>query len=215
MANFALLFSIMCLSFIQLICFQVSAQPTSGFTAVSLSQSNFELQKPYDLSPNDRYSFNNGVHKFWVYSTDKPHTPSSNTRPRSEIRIRGYDYSSGVWQFEGEAYIPSGTTATSVMQVFGGSSRATTVMLRVYSGSITVYRSPVVLSNAYNRWFKVNVIHDVGASNVKVYIDGALRYEGSGAGGSNHYIKFGVYAEEGASNYMECQWRRIRLLKKN
>ncbi|KAE8706916.1 Citrate-binding protein [Hibiscus syriacus] len=213
MANFALLLSILCFSL--LICFQANAQPTSGFTDVALSQSNFQLQKPYDLSPSDRYSFNNGVHRFWVYSTDKPHTPSSNTRPRSEIRIRGYDYSSGVWQFEGEAYIPSGTTATSVMQVFGGSFRATTIMLRVYQGSLTVYRSPVLLSNMYNRWFKVNVIHDVGASNVKVYIDGVLRYEGAGAGGSNHYFKFGVYAEDGASNYMESRWRRIRVLRKN
>ncbi|KAL4366937.1 hypothetical protein GQ457_05G015410 [Hibiscus cannabinus] len=131
MANFTLVFSILCLSYIKLICFlQANAQPTSGFTAVSLSQSNFELQKPYDLSPSDRYSFNNGVHRFWVYSTDKPHTPSSDTRPRSEIRIRGYDYSSGVWQFEGEAYIPSGTTETSIMQVFGGSSRANAPSLR-------------------------------------------------------------------------------------
>ncbi|KAK8486269.1 hypothetical protein V6N12_013840 [Hibiscus sabdariffa] len=144
MANIALLFSILCLSFSQLICFQANAQPTSEFTA-------------------------------------------------------GYDYSSGVWKFEGEAYISSGTTATSVMQVFGGSSCAITIMLRVYDGSITVYRTPVVLSNAYNRWFKVNVIHDVGVSNLKVYIDSALRYEGFGAGGNNHYFKFGVYAEEGAS----------------
>ncbi|KAE8706917.1 putative Citrate-binding protein precursor [Hibiscus syriacus] len=114
-----------------------------------------------------------------------------------------------------EAYIPSGTTATSVMQVFGGSFRATTIILRVYQGSLTVYRSPVLLSNMYNRWFKVNVIHDVGASNVKVYIDGVLRYEGFGAGGSYHYFKFGVYAEDGASNYMESRWRRIRVLRKN
>ncbi|KAH1113840.1 hypothetical protein J1N35_007218 [Gossypium stocksii] len=103
--------------------------------------------------------------------------------------ILGYDYSSGVWQLEGEAYIPSGTDATSVMQVFGGSSRATTIMLRVYSAKLTVYRSPTVLENVYNRWLKVN-IHDVGASNVKVYIDGFQRYQGSGAGGNNHYFKF-------------------------
>ncbi|KAK8486270.1 hypothetical protein V6N12_013841 [Hibiscus sabdariffa] len=102
------------------------------------------------LSSSNRYSFNNGVHRFWLYSTDKPHTPSSQTKPRCEIQIGGYDYSSGVWQFEGEAYIPSGTTATSIMQVFGGSFRATTIMLRVYDDSITVYMSPVVLSNTYN-----------------------------------------------------------------
>ncbi|XP_022773845.1 citrate-binding protein-like [Durio zibethinus] len=212
---FQLLLSLLCLS--QLISFQANAQqdPTSGFTAVSLSQSNFELQKPYDKSPNERYSFNNGEHRLWVFATDKPHTPSSNTKPRTEIRIRGYDYSSGVWQFEGQAYVPSGTTGTSIMQIFGGTSRATTIMLRVYTGSLTVYRNPVVLSNMYNRWFKVNVIHDVGASNVKVYIDGVLRYQGSGDGGSHHYFKFGVYAQNDESNYMESRWRGIRVLRRN
>ncbi|MBA0643581.1 hypothetical protein Goklo_027856 [Gossypium klotzschianum] len=97
------------------------------------------------------------------------------------------------------------------MQVFG----ATTIMLRVYSAKLTVYRSPTVLENVYNRWFKVNVIHDVGASNVKVYIDGVQRYEGSGAGGNNHYFKFGVYAEDGASHRVESRWRQIRVLRKN
>ncbi|OMO55915.1 Concanavalin A-like lectin/glucanases superfamily [Corchorus capsularis] len=189
--------------------------PTSGFTAVPLSQSNFDLHKPYDVAANERYSFIDGVHKMWVYSTDKPFQAGSDTLPRTEIRIRGYDYSSGIWQFEGQAYVPSGTSATSIMQIFGGTSRATTIMLRVYTGSLTVYRSPIILSNMYNRWFKINVIHDVAASNVKVYIDGALKYEGSGSGTSNHYFKFGVYAQEGASNYMESRWRGIRVLRKN
>ncbi|XP_021274551.1 citrate-binding protein-like [Herrania umbratica] len=213
----AVLFSLLCLSLSQLLSFQATAQqnPTSGFTAVPLSQSNFELHKPYDKSPSERYSFSNGEQRLWVFATDKPHTTSSDTKPRTEIRIRGYDYSSGVWQFEGQAYVPSGTTGTSIMQVFGGSSRATTIMLRVYTGSLTVYRSPVILSNMYNRWFKVNVIHDVGASNVKVYIDGVLKYEGSGAGGNNHYFKFGVYAQNDESNYMESRWRGIRVLRRN
>ncbi|XVF61818.1 hypothetical protein PTKIN_Ptkin08bG0161300 [Pterospermum kingtungense] len=214
---FLVLFSLLCLSLGNLISFQATAQqdPTAGFTAVSLSQSNFELQKPYDKSPSERYSFNNGEHRLWVFANDKPHSPSSTTKPRTEIRIRGYDYSSGVWQFEGQAYVPSGTSGTSIMQIFGGSSRATTIMLRVYSGSLTVYRDPVVLPNMYNRWFKVNVIHDVGASNVKVYIDGNLRYQGSGAGGDSHYFKFGVYTQDGASNYMESRWRGIRVLRRN
>ncbi|KAE8663647.1 putative cinnamyl alcohol dehydrogenase 9 [Hibiscus syriacus] len=65
-----------------------NALPTSGFREVSLSQSNFELQRPQDKSPCQRYSFNNGVHRLWVNSTDKPHTPTSNTNPRAEISIR-------------------------------------------------------------------------------------------------------------------------------
>lgn len=64
-----------------------AVDPTQGFTRVPLDNSNFVIQKPYDVSVNQRYSFTNGVHKFWVYSTDKPHTPASDTKPRTEIRI--------------------------------------------------------------------------------------------------------------------------------
>ncbi|KAK6259023.1 hypothetical protein SCA6_013497, partial [Theobroma cacao] len=175
----------------------------------------FELHKPYDMAANERYSFSNGEHRLWVYSTDKPHYQGSTTKPRTEIKIRDYDYSSGVWQFEEYVYVPSGTTGVCIMQIFGGSSRATTMMLRVYGGSFTYYRSPVLLSNVYNKWIRVNVIHDVGASNVKIYLNHQLRYEGAGAGGSSHYFKFGVYAQNDESNYMESRWVGIKVLRKN
>ncbi|OMO83674.1 Concanavalin A-like lectin/glucanases superfamily [Corchorus olitorius] len=210
--------SLICLCLNHLISFQASAQLVNtlqGFTPVPLSESNFELHKPYDVAANQRYSYSNGEHRLWVYSTDKPHYQGSTTKPRTEIKIRGYDYSSGVWQFEGYVYVPSGTTGVCIMQTFGGSSRATTMMLRVYSGAFTYYRSPVLLSNAYNRWIRVNVIHDVGASNVKIYLDQQLRYEGAGAGGTSHYFKFGVYAQNDESNYMESRWLGIKVLRKN
>jgi hypothetical protein len=61
--------------------------PTQGFTPVSLDNSNFVIQKPYDVSVNQRYSCINGVHQFWVYPTDKPFKNDTNTKPRTEIRI--------------------------------------------------------------------------------------------------------------------------------
>ncbi|KAI3813826.1 hypothetical protein L1987_18561 [Smallanthus sonchifolius] len=69
---------------------------TSGFVSQPLNQSNFDLQKPYDVALEQRYSFSNGFHKLWVFKTDKPHSRTSKTLPRTEIRFRGYDYSSGV-----------------------------------------------------------------------------------------------------------------------
>ncbi|OMO55914.1 Concanavalin A-like lectin/glucanases superfamily [Corchorus capsularis] len=185
--------SLTCLCLNHLISFQASAQLVNtlqGFTPVPLSESNFELHRPYDVAANQRYSYSNGEHRLWVYSTDKPH-------------------------YQGYVYVPSGTTGVCIMQTFGGSSRATTMMLRVYSGAFTYYRSPVLLSNAYNRWIRVNVIHDVGASNVKIYLDQQLRYEGAGAGGTSHYFKFGVYAQNDESNYMESRWLGIKVLRKN
>ncbi|CAN6325958.1 unnamed protein product [Urochloa humidicola] len=98
-----------------------AADPTNGFRAVSLSESNFVLQKPYDVPSNARFRFAGGVRQLWVLSSDKPYSPQSSTKPRTEIRMTGYDYSSGVWQFEGYGYVPSGATGVSIMQVFGGS----------------------------------------------------------------------------------------------
>ncbi|XP_020573700.1 uncharacterized protein LOC110020069 [Phalaenopsis equestris] len=65
-----------------------SADPTDGFTSVPLSQANLVLQWPYNAQLNDRYSFVNGVHKAWLYSTDKSFKPGSSTEPRTEIRIK-------------------------------------------------------------------------------------------------------------------------------
>lgn len=61
--------------------------PTVGFTEVSLTESNFVLQRPFDVPSGDRYRFDGGVRQLWVLSSDKPHTRQSNTSPRTEIRM--------------------------------------------------------------------------------------------------------------------------------
>ncbi|KAJ8769664.1 hypothetical protein K2173_005267 [Erythroxylum novogranatense] len=193
----------------------VAVDPTKGFTALPLTKSNFVVQRPYDVPENQRYSFKNGVHKLWVYSTDKPHSPTSKTNPRTELRVSGYDYSSGVWQFEAYGFIPSGTTGVCVMQVFGAQAHATTLMLRVYNGAVSYYRAPVLIPHVYDKWFRLNVVHDVEASKVKVFVDGKLVHQAPGRGGKSHFFKCGVYAQDDASHYMESRWRNIRVLKKS
>ncbi|XP_028797883.1 citrate-binding protein-like [Neltuma alba] len=179
---------------LKLIILQVSVRseavdPTQGFAPVPLHNSNFKVQKPYDVAVNKRYSFVNGVHKLRVYSTDKPLSPDSHTLPRTEIRVTGHDYTSGVWQFEGYGYVPSGTSGVSIMQVFGARPpSASTLQLRVYDSSLTYYRSPVLLHNMHNRWFRLNVIHDTDASIVKVYIGRVLKFKGSARGHASHYF---------------------------
>ncbi|KAL5714916.1 hypothetical protein ACHQM5_016817 [Ranunculus cassubicifolius] len=199
---------------LQVICSR-PIHPTRGFISLPIHNSTLAIQRPYDIPECERSSYVNGVHKLWVYSTDKPHSLISQTRPRSEIRITGYDYSSGVWQFEGYGYVPSGTSGVCIMQVFGASSpHATTIMLRVYNGSLTYYQEQVLVPDIYDRWFRLNVIHDVGASKVKVFIDRVLKLEVDGRGGKSHYFKCGVYAQNNASHYMESRWKRIKVLKK-
>lgn len=64
-----------------------AVDPTDGFDNIPLIQNNFKLQRPYDVPLEERYSFENGTHRLWVYADDKPHDPNSPTQPRTEIRI--------------------------------------------------------------------------------------------------------------------------------
>ncbi|CAL1354349.1 unnamed protein product [Linum trigynum] len=190
-----------------------AGDPTRGFVALPLTASHMKVQWPYDLQKGERYSFENGVHTLKVYSNDKPHSKESHTRPRTEVRIAGYDYSSGVWQFEGQGFVPGGTSGVCIMQVFGASGHATTLMLRVYGDNLAVYRSKI-LPNIHNKWFRLNVIHNVDAGKVMVYIDRSLVYKGPDHGGKSHYFKFGVYAQDDDSHLMESRWKGIKIFKK-
>nr|Q39962.1 RecName: Full=Citrate-binding protein; Flags: Precursor [Hevea brasiliensis]CAA61951.1 citrate binding protein [Hevea brasiliensis] len=191
-----------------------SADPTDGFTEVPLTEDNFVIQKPYDKPLNDRYSYKNGIRRLWVYENDKPFKVGSPTRPRTEIRIKGHDYSSGVWQFEGQVHVPEGTSGVTVMQVFGAVNKATALQLRVYNGDLKSYKSNSVATDIYNKWLRVNVIHKVGKGEITVFINGQQKLVVNDDGPAEHYFKCGVYAApDGSSNYMESRWKNIKLYK--
>lgn len=92
-SSFQLLgFFCLMISFLQLILLQALAWgpdvPTQGFVSLPFNRSFYHIQKPYDVPEDQRYSFVDGIHKCWVYSTDKPHTTTSQTMPRTEIAIQ-------------------------------------------------------------------------------------------------------------------------------
>lgn len=99
------------------------------------------------------------------------------------------------------------------MQVFGASDHATTLMLWVYNGALMYYRDTVLVTNIYNRWFHLNVIHDVDAAKLRVFIDGQLKFTANGRGGTFHAFKCGVYAQTGDSFRMESRWKNIEVLR--
>ena len=89
-----------------------------------------------------------------------------------------------MWQFEGDAFVPPGTSGASVMQIFGAATHATTLMLHVYDGRLTYYHdlSRVVAAGVYGRWVRLNVVHNVEAGNVTVFVDGERRSTTSSSG---------------------------------
>uniref|UniRef100_A0ACD5VZE5 Uncharacterized protein n=1 Tax=Avena sativa TaxID=4498 RepID=A0ACD5VZE5_AVESA len=194
---------------------------TVGFTPVRLTESQFVVQKPFNVPLNERYEFAGGVRRMWVYSTDKPISSTHRGGARTEIKINEI-YRSGVWQFEGEVYVPAGTTGASVMQIFGAApaQQATTLMLHVYDGNLTFYHDlrRVLAENIYDRWIRLNVIHDVADRSIVVYVDGdeRLRYRGPGSSSAPHYFKFGVYKQSHhqPSYLMESRWRNVAVFTK-
>ncbi|WOG99759.1 hypothetical protein DCAR_0519114 [Daucus carota subsp. sativus] len=117
----------------------VAVDPTAGYTSLPLDESNFDIQRPYN--------YINVVHKMWMCRTDKPHSshsPDSHTNPHPGETLKliikytpGYDFSIGVWQFSGHGYVPKGTSGECIIQIFGVSPHATTLMLRTYKGPLS------------------------------------------------------------------------------
>jgi hypothetical protein len=68
----------------------------------------------------------------------------------------------------------------------------------------------------YGRWIRVNVVHDVGASTVAVYVDGASRVAAVAvAPSASHYFKFGVYMQHhDVSTLMVARWRNVSVYTK-
>ncbi|EES09339.1 citrate-binding protein [Sorghum bicolor] len=191
---------------------------TAGFSRVKLNESQFVVQKPYDLPLHDRYDPCGGVRRFWVFATDKPINSTRPGYPRTEIKVDKV-YSSGVWQFEGDVYVPWGTSGASVMQIFGANKpHASTVMLPVYDGKLTYYHNvtKVLADRVYDRWMRLNVVHDVAAGNVAVFVDGERRLDVRGHGGKEHYFKFGVYTQglHNHSHRMEAHWKNVAIYTK-
>ncbi|KAL6641835.1 hypothetical protein ACP70R_020016 [Stipagrostis hirtigluma subsp. patula] len=212
------------LTLVALLCVAVSAAATgcdltAGFTKVDVPESSWVVQSPYDVPVDQRYRYDaaTGVRTFWVYAGDKPFNTVTPTNPRTEVRLQGYDYSSGVWQFEGYGYVPSGTSGASVMQIHNenGAEHATTMMLHVYNGTLRYYSGAAVEDCVYDRWFRLNVVHDVGASTVAVFVDGAPRMAAAVRPSASHYFKFGVYMQHhDVSPRMESRWRNVTVYTK-
>ena len=68
----------------------------------------------------------------------------------------------------------------------------------------------------YDRWIRLNIIHDVAAANVTVFVDGERRLEVPGHGGKEHYFKFGVYTQglHKHSHRMEAHWKNVAIYTK-
>ncbi|XWS21790.1 hypothetical protein CRYUN_Cryun30bG0085000 [Craigia yunnanensis] len=76
------------------------------------------------------------------------------------------------------------------------------------------YRNNLVATDL-SKWFRVNVIHDVGKGKVTIFIDGKEKFVVNDQESGDLCFKCGVCAAPAnSSNYMESRWSDIKALKK-
>jgi hypothetical protein len=193
---------------------QAAAQPPSAqWTSTPYS---YDVQKPHNLPTSARYKFEGGVHTMWVYDYDAPHTPSSTTDPRTELRFH-QEYTSGQRAWQGEIYIPSGVSGPTVVQILRenrpAGTRATDIMLNVANingGTLRKDSNQVIATGIYNKWFTIRIEHTAvagGRGTTRTYYNGSLKLTHADEGPANRYFKNGVYHH--GSGRAEARFRNI------
>ena len=141
-----------------------SSRPSTDLTkGFKLQPLDFEVQHPYDLKLEDRYSFDKttDTHDLWVKFTDKPHAPPPNkTAARTELRLKDENFKpdTGLHMLDCDLFIVPGTYAC-ITQVFGTGPMAMIVVDQ--KGTIEDLRThQVIAKDMYAKWFNWKVIFD-------------------------------------------------------
>ena len=72
----------------------------------------------------------------------------------------------------------------------------------------------VVDTDLYNKWFRLNVIHNVDEGKLTVFIYRVQKFVKNDQGPGDMYFKCGVYAAPANSiKYMESKWKNIKITK--
>jgi hypothetical protein len=186
-----------------------SGGPTAGWTRTSFT---YVVQKPYDLSVSSRFTFSGGVYTLWVYKTDKPHTTTSNTAARTEMRWQ-VDYTSGQHMWDGDLFPVSGIDGAHIQQVFGGVIHATASMVMAFAdGTLKRYDQNTIATNALDKWTNLKAAHDANGNVVRLYINNVLVRTDPDRGDTTHYLKNGVYGT--SSSRSECRYRNLTYWRK-
>lgn len=172
----------------------------TGWVAKAL---NFKIQSPTNAPPSQRYWFTNNIYHCLVYSNDGAFSVGNTTSPRTEQRYNP-DYTNGEIQFQATLMAPGNENSYCVFQIHTGNAQSptfgsTTFMafwFTNYGGSIHDYSGTTLATNLANKWFQLNVDHNVVTRTIRVWIDQKLVWTQQDNGAGDFYMKDGVYEQK-------------------
>jgi hypothetical protein len=201
--------------------------PTAGWTEY---RDSFNVQRPYTVPINTRFSIIGGIYNFWVFPNDAPHSPDANGRnPRTEARYggtadvaTGRNFQTGMRMYSADMLIEKNAVGSAIMQIHTTADGGGPIGLRIQgnsdmvnNGSLTVVQGSSVAGGLIDSWFNFKASLDAGTQEVKIYINNCLKstYKGP-RGDGNFYFKNGVYFCKTSKNGCFSHYKNLHLYKK-
>lgn len=183
-------------------------QPLGGGIGWASFPVTFKIQSPTNVPQSDRYWATNNIYHCQVFSTDGAFSVGNTTLPRTEQRFEpdytnGGKQSIGEIQYQSTEMAPSNENSYCVFQIHTGDAESTaygstTFMLFWFTnnnGSVHDYSGTLLASNLGNRWFQLNVDHNLMNHNIRVWIDKNLVWTQMDNTAGDFYFKDGVYEQ--------------------
>lgn len=187
------------LAFISLVLTASAQVGGTGWKSIAL---DFKIQSPTNAAEDQRYWFSNNIYHCLVYSNDGAFSAGNTTLPRTEQRYEP-DYTNGEIQYQAMLMAPSNENSYCVFQIHTGDAQSTQYgstqfmlfWFTNYGGSISYYSSPTLVTNLGNKWFQLNVDHNVVTHTIRAWINQNLIYTKQDNGAGDFYLKDGVYEQ--------------------
>jgi len=200
--------------------------PTVGWTEY---KDSFNVQHPYNLPANKRFSITGGIYNFWVFPNDFPHSPNAGGRnPRTEARYggtadkaTGNNFQSGMRMYSTDMLVEKNAFGSAIMQLHATDPAVPIGVLimpsgdMVNNGTLTVVKGSTVPGGLIDRCFNYKASLDTATMQVKIYINNCLKSTYTGQRGSGaFYFKNGVYFCKTSQNGCFSHYKNIHLYKK-
>ena len=122
-------------------------------------------------------------------------------------------YSSGKRQFQGNLQIFSGISSQSTVQIFNGKASGPILMIKGYGsdgGKLEKQGGSVVIATScFGTTKRINIIHDLNANTMAVYVNGTKKWSGSGGVGGSFNLKYGLYGSFNSST--KTIWSSVKM----
>jgi hypothetical protein len=196
-----------------------SPQPLGGGTGWGAYRVSFKIQSPTNAAEDQRYWFTNNIYHCEVFSNDGAFEAGNTTLPRTEQRFEP-DYTNGgvgaigEIQYQSLEMAPSNENSYCVFQIHTGDAESdafgsTTFMLFWFTnnnGSVRDYSGTQLASDLGNKWFQVNVDHNLVNHAIRVWINQELVWTQQDNDAGDFYFKDGVYEQSHNPTYEMDAW---------